>query len=77
MHTYIKSRQEGGNYLYTVGTYDAAADTGYRPEFNPLKDFKEEWYAAVFVNFLNGGRGNCTNLPVAVLKEAFPGINWK
>ena len=56
MHTYIKSPQGGGNYLYTVG-FDAGATEHADRSFFALRDFATETEAAAFTNYLNGGRG--------------------
>lgn len=70
MHTYRKSSQGQGNYLYTVGFVEAHAEPGYNPRFTTLADFTEEWKAACYASFLNGGVP-----PYHVLTELFPHVD--
>jgi len=56
MHTYIKAHNE---VLWTVGHYTFDGDEHYSSDarFVPMKDFTDEWKAAAYVNYLNGGDG--------------------
>jgi hypothetical protein len=52
MHTYRKTPQGDGNYLYTVGFELADPNVS---NWRPIKDFKYESAAAAFCSYLNGG----------------------
>lgn len=53
MHTMQKARDES---LWTVGYYEPRSSEGeLYYKWKPLKDFSEEFEAARYVNFLNGG----------------------
>jgi hypothetical protein len=67
LHTYKKT-EEGP---WTVGF--CVASTG-NPEWHAIADFDEEWKAARFTNYLNGGLE-----PRALLAEIWPidqGRDW-
>lgn len=57
IHSYRKTPQGGGNYIYTVGLIS-------RHQFEPLADFDAQWKAAIYTSFLNGG-----DTPSAALLE--------
>lgn len=52
MHTFRKSNEGGGNYIYTVGYYRPGVHVC---EWIPIEDFTDEKAAAAYVNYLNGG----------------------
>lgn len=56
MHTYARSQQDDGRYLYVVGYWSPAA---YNQEvaWEPLIDCTDERDAMSWVNYLNGGTG--------------------
>lgn len=57
MHTFTKSRQDDGTYLYCVG-YWCPAVYGEEPCWEPLRDCSTPDEAAQWVNYLNGGDGD-------------------
>jgi hypothetical protein len=59
MHTYIKAEK-----VWKVG-----CDTGQR--WVPVKEFDEEWKAAWYVSFLNGGAP-----PEDLLRKIFPDVYY-
>jgi hypothetical protein len=54
MHTFSKSRQDNGDYLYTVGYWCPAA-YGEETCWQPLRDCASATEAVLWVSFLNGG----------------------
>jgi hypothetical protein len=52
MHTFRKSNEGGGNYIWTVGYYRPLAGNH---EWTPIEDFTDEKSAAAYTNYLNGG----------------------
>ena len=58
MHTYRRSPQGDGNYLYVVGFHSPSEMTN---DWTPLEDCKTEKDARALVNYLNGGNShvNC------------------
>jgi len=54
MHTFARSRQDDGSYLYTVGYWcPAAYNEG--TVFQPLRDCATASEAVRWVSYLNGG----------------------
>jgi hypothetical protein len=51
MHTYRKTPQGDGRYLYVVG-FDACT---IQDQWTALRDCKDEAEAAAYVSYLNGG----------------------
>lgn len=54
MHTYIRSPQGQGEYIWVVGFRQPSETVN---DWTPLKDFNTEIEAAAYVNYLNGGDG--------------------
>jgi len=58
MWIYLKTKQEPGVYLYTVGFFEPGNDPGYRAKFHADQDFATADAARARVNYLNGGNGD-------------------
>jgi hypothetical protein len=58
MHTFTKSRQDNGVYLYVVGYWCPPAYNDSKTTWTPLRDCDDANEAAAWVNYLNGGNGD-------------------